>query len=250
MKKFLVTLLAFAGVMSAFAQGRIFNNPDNKAYFGLRGTLDVSAPGDFSVSDYEDNLSISRKVFGAGAGFSVGGVYNVPVVANFYIEPGLSIYYNTMSIKSDAIDDILDDIHEEGGRLVCRSVRRSGMRIPVMFGYHFDFTKDFNVAVYTGPVLNVGFSMDYYLKAKVGGVEIKETGSMYKAELPDEDDRFNRCNLDWRIGVGVNYKNFFGGLSGDLGMTNAYKVAKDNKRYYSASYHQNLFQLTVGYNFK
>ncbi len=250
MKKILVTLLAFASVINVFAQGRIFDNPDNKAYFGLRASLDVTSPGDFTVSDYEDNLSISRSIFGGGAGFSIGGIYNLPVVANFYIEPGLSIYYNTMSIKTGAMEDIIEDLEDAGGKLKCHSIRQSGMRIPVMFGYHFDFTKNFNIAVYTGPVLNIGFSMDYYVKAKAQGLEFKETGSMYKAEYKDKEDRFNRCNADWRIGVGVNYKNFFGALSGDLGMTNAYKVAKDNKRYYSATYHQNLFQLTVGYNFK
>ncbi len=250
MKKILLSLFVIAGVLSASAQGRIFNNPNNKPYFGLRATLDVPTPCNFNLNDYEDHYTLSKKVFDAGVGFSVGGVYNIPIVANFYIEPGLSFYYNAMPIKTDDIDDILDELEEVGGELVCHSVRQSGMRIPVAFGYHFDFTRDFNVAVYMGPVINLGFSMDYYIKAKVKDVEVKETGSMYKAENPDDDDRFNRFNLDWRIGVGVNYKNFFGGLSGDIGMTNAYHVAKDNKRFYSASYHQNLFQLTVGYNFK
>ncbi len=250
MRKLFLSLLAVAGVLSASAQGRIFNNPDNKAYFGLRATLDVTSPGKFTVNDFDDHFSVSKSVFGSGAGLSVGGVYNIPIVANFYIEPGVSFYYNTMSIKTNDLDDVLEELEDLGGELVSHSVRQSGMRIPVAFGYHFDFTRDFNLAVYTGPVMNLGFSMDYYIKAKAHDIEVKDAGSMYKAEHPDRDDRYNRFNLDWRIGVGVNYKNFFGGLSGDIGATNAYKVAKDNKKYYSASYYQNVFQLTVGYNFK
>ncbi len=250
MKKILLSILAMTCAFGVSAQSRIFNNPNNKAYFGLRATLDVPTPCNFTVNDFDDHFSVSKKVFGAGAGFSVGGVYNVPIVANFYIEPGISFYYNAMSIKTDDVKDVLEELEEYGGELVCHSVRQSGMRIPVAFGYHFDFTRDFNLAVYMGPVINVGFSMDYYIKAKAHGIEVKEAGSMYKAEHPDKDDRFNRFNVDWRIGVGVNYKNFFGGLSGDIGMTNAYHVAKDNSRFYSASYHQNVFQLTVGYNFK
>lgn len=250
MRKILLSLLVLTGVFSVSAQNRVFNNPDNKAYFGIRGTLDVPSPCKFTID--EDGLSISRKYLGNGAGFSFGGIYNIPVVANFYIEPGVSVYYNAMGIKHDGFDDLLEDVEDalediglDDVEFSNRSVRQWGMRIPVSFGYHFDFTKDFSLAVYSGPVLNIGFATDYYIKAHAYGVEIKNTGSLYDSEKPY--GHFNRCNLDWRIGVGVNYKNFFGGMSGDVGLTNAYKVEKRHK---TITYHQNVFQLTVGYNFK
>lgn len=250
MKRILLACLAAGAVFSASAQKRIFDNPDNKGYFGLRGTIDATIPGAFSMKSNDENLTFSHKALGPGAGLSMGAVYNLPIVANLYFEPGVSLYYNVMSIKTDQIEGILDELEEVGGRLKNHSVRQSGMKMPLMLGYHFDFTRDFNLAVYMGPVLDVGFSMDAYIKAKVKDVEVKYTESLYKAENPDRDDRMNRFNVDWRIGVGVNYKNFFGGLSGDIGLTNAYHVAKDNQRLYDITYHQNLFQLTFGYNFK
>lgn len=164
-----------------------------------------------------------------------------------YLEPGVGFYYNTMSIKKDYLDEELDEL---GIEYKNRSVRQWGMRIPVNFGYHFDFADNFNLAIFTGPVLNVGFSMDQYVKVKMGNLEVKSTGSLYKAEEKDEDDRFNRCNLDWRVGVGANFNNYFIAVSGDIALTNGYHVAKNNSKYYSTSYHQNLFQLTLGYNFK
>lgn len=247
MKKIVLTLLAAGCVFGVSAQSRIFNNPDNKGYLGVRASLDVTCPSKIKVTDKDDSMSISQSTFGSGAGFGVGVVYNFPLVANLYLEPGVGFYYNTMSIKKDYLDEELDEL---GIEYKNRSVRQWGMRIPVNFGYHFDFADNFNLAIFTGPVLNVGFSMDQYVKVKMGNLEVKSTGSLYKAEDKDEDDRFNRCNLDWRVGVGANFNNYFIAVSGDIALTNGYHVAKNNSKYYSTSYHQNLFQLTLGYNFK
>lgn len=250
MRKILLSILAIAGIFSASAQSRVFNNPNNKGYFGLRGTIDGTVPGKFSEKDFDDHLTISHKVFGAGAGLSVGAIYNLPVYANLYFEPGMSIYYNAMSIKKSQIDDLIDDLDEMGLELKNHSVRKWGMKIPVVFGYHFDFTKDFNIAVFTGPVMDIGFSMDAYIKAEYKDVEIKTTPSLYTVDDSANEDNFNRFNVDWRIGVGANYKNFFWSLSGDIRLTNEYHVADNHQKYYDVTYRQNLFQMTFGYNFK
>ena len=64
----------------------IFNNPDNKAYFGMRVGGEIACPGKVSA----ENIGIS--VFKNGGGVEFGGIFNVPVVANFYVEPGLKFY--------------------------------------------------------------------------------------------------------------------------------------------------------------
>ncbi len=248
MRKILLSILALTSFAFVSAQSRVFNNPDNKAYFGLRGTLDVPVPCKFTVDG--GGVSYEAKYLGNGAGFSFGGIYNIPVVANFYIEPGVSVYYNAMGIKLAGFDDLFDDIEDaaddmgfDGVKFTNRSIRQWGMRSPVSFGYHFDFTRDFSLHVYSGPVLNVGFTSDFYIKAKSGGYEFKATGSLYDEERYGS---YNRVNLDWRIGAGITYKNFFGGMSGDIGLTNAYKRETRRK---TVTYHQNVFQISVGYNF-
>lgn len=78
--------------MSAFAQNPVFNNPDNRPYWGIRGSFDISIPGDMETNGYK------VKMFGQGYGGSVGAVYHLPVFANFFFEPGMSLYYDTYII--------------------------------------------------------------------------------------------------------------------------------------------------------
>lgn len=248
MKRFLLTALACGAIMSASAQGRIFNNPDNEGYFGLRFSIDGAIPGDDTIS--ENGIEYSKSIFGGGPGFSIGAVYNLPIVANLYFEPGLSFYYNAVSIKKGALEDVYDIMEDYGGKLTNRSVRNSGMKIPLVLGYHFDFFKNFNLAVFTGPVLDIGFSSDMYIKFKYGEDKFRIARSMYRSETFENHGNLNRFNADWRIGVGINYKNFFASLSGDIRMTNMYHVAEQYKNLYKETYRQNLFQLTLGYNFK
>ena len=223
MRKFFVSavLVVFA-CASVVAQNTIVNNPDNKAYFGIRVGGEVTCPGDISV----ENVGLS--VFKNGGGVELGGIYNVPVVANFYVEPGLKFYYNTYSLKADFMEDFQNDI-------IFNSVsfKKFGMRIPVMAGYHFDFTNDIKVSVFTGPELEVGFSAKEYVK----GHNIDVSESVY-----GEDGGMNRDNLLWGFGAGISYQHFYFGVSGGIGMLN---MLSDS----DAKFHENRVTFSVGYNF-
>ena len=145
MKKILVSLLLTALIgFASTAQTSIFDNPDNEAYFGIRVGGEVTCPGKFSA----DNVGVS--VYNIGGGVEFGGIYNIPVVANFYIEPGLMLYYNVYSMKKDFVEAMQDDVAFNSV-----SVKKFGFRIPVMAGYHFDFTEDIRVSVFTGPELEI-----------------------------------------------------------------------------------------------
>lgn len=231
MKKLLLS--AFAAVMAFGVNAQsVVNNPDNKAYLGLRAALDVSIPGDFRYPNAKED------VLDPGAGISLGVVYNVPLVANLFVEPGLNFYYNTQSIDVN----MPSDGNEVADILSNHSLRKFGMAIPVQFGYHFDFG-DMNISLFTGPVLNVGFSNDYYLTTKeVVGLKEHLSGSMYSKDNPLV--QMKRFDCAWRFGVGFNYSKFYFGLSGDVGMLNMVNSVNDVKM------HENLFQLTLGYNFK
>lgn len=234
-KLLLISLMSLASIGVAHAQKSILNNPQNKAYFGARLSIDASIPGDVKYT--VGNASVSTDPFGTGGGLSVGGVYNVPIVANLYVEPGVDFYYHTNSIN---VGNFLNEEFSNND-FKNRSLRKFGMRIPVQLGYHFDFSPNTSFAVYTGPVLNLGFSNDYYLTTKEKhDIEFHESGSMY--------DEMNRADLSWRIGVGVNFlKNYYVGLSGDIGMLNMMKNKTDGMK---IKMHENGFQLTLGYNFK
>lgn len=223
MRKILVsTLLVVLASVSAMAQNTIVNNPDNSAYFGIRVGGEVTCPGKIS----EDNMGIS--VFKNGGGVEFGGIYNFPVVANFYIEPGVKFYYNTYSLKDEFITAIQDDII-----LNSLTLKKFGMRIPVMAGYHFDFTDDIKVSVFTGPELEIGFSAKGYTE----GYNIEMSESVY-----GEDGGMNRVNLLWGIGAGISYQHFYFGVNGNIGMLNMLSIS-------DVKFHENRVTFSIGYNF-
>lgn len=226
MKRILFSSLILGAVaVSASAQDRIFNNPDNKAYFGLRVGAEVTCPGDLTYS------GVGIDAYKNGGGIEFGAIYNLPVVANFYIEPGLKLYYNTYSANKDLFEDGGIDFDELFDSL---SMRKFGMRVPVMAGYHFDFTDDVKVSVFTGPELEIGFSAKEHMKS--GSMTVSE--SVY-----GEDGGLNRVDLSWGFGAGVTYKRLYIGVSGTVGMLNMLRDGEGMK------FHENRASLTLGYNF-
>lgn len=223
MKKFFLFItLVIVAYMSVMAQNTIVNNPENKPYFGIRVGGDITCPGKISV----DNVGIS--VFKNGGGIEFGGVYNIPIIANFFIEPGLKLYYNTYSLKNEFVKDLQDDIIFNNV-----SFKKFGMRIPVMAGYHFDLVDDIKVYVFTGPELEVGFSAKEYIK----GHNIDMSESVY-----GEDGGMNRVNLLWSIGTGISYRQLYFGVNGALGMLN---MLHDS----NGKFRENRVTFSVGYNF-
>lgn len=242
MKKSILLAAAFlACATAASAQSRIVNNPNNEAYLGVRVSAEAAIPGDVSAANVKTN------VFNPGAGVSIGAVYNMPIVANFTVEPGLELYYNTTKFN-------LEDTDFQNYKLKSNSTRSFGMRVPVMLGYHFDFSK-FSLAIATGPVLKVGFSDDYYfttetrLAANDEAYRAHWSGTMYKDNPytgAGSENAFNRVDCAWRIGISANFlDHYYIGLSGDIGMVN--RIKHSNNGAYKM--YDNLFQFTLGYNF-
>lgn len=215
-QKYLLSLLVAAvSAGSACAQSSIFNSGDNKPYLGVRGSFEMSCP-----------TSNASGAFTNGAGFSLGGVYNIPLYANLYVEPGFNIFYNTWSAKNL---DIIGGVAEN-------SFRNWGLAIPVMVGYHFDFTSDLNVAVFTGPELRVGLANNYHYSL----LDDKITGNF---DLYKKDGVMHRVDCAWRIGAALNYEQIYLGISGGIGMVNL----KNNPS--NPSMYQNTVDVTIGYNF-
>lgn len=225
----LITRIAVlaAGVMassSVMAQNRVFYNPSNHAYWGARVALDVTVPGDFS------NGAIKVDAYNPGAGFSLGIVRNMPIVANMYLEPGLELFYNTMG--SDDIQLGTDDVL--GNQTGKFKVKEWGLRVPVRIGYHLDFDA-FSLKLFTGPMFRWGLHGRETFSTKQGNATISESEDFYK-------DGTKSFDFKWEIGGGIVINQFEIDLSGAVGLRNQV----DEK---GLSWHRNLFQLTLGYNF-
>lgn len=152
----------------------------------------------------------------------------------------MSYYYNATGFKDVKIGDI--NIKEEA--MEHASVRQMGLRVPVMFGYHFDFTPDVNLAIFTGPELEVGLSSDTYLTSKsVGALPKFHTAPSNYGDHAIGFKR-NRVDCSWKFGVGFNFvKNYYVGIEGAVGLAD--RAKGDN-----ISFHENRVGVTLGYNFK
>lgn len=214
--------LASLASLSMTAQNTILNNPDNTAYFGIRVGGEITCPGNVSA----ENLGVSA--FKNGGGIEFGGIYNIPVVANFFVEPGVKLFYNTYSLKDEWIEAMQDDIILES-----LSIKKFGMRIPVMAGYHFDFTDDVKVSLFTGPEFEIGFSA----KETIKGHNIEQSHNIY-----GEDGGMKRFDLLWGLGAGISYQHFYFSVGGNLGMVN---MLSDS----DATFHENRVTFSLGYNF-
>lgn len=224
MKKSLLLTAAVAAATLSMGAQTVVNNPANSGYFGIRASGTLTCPGKVEFGGHK------TEAYKNGGGFSAGLFYQAPIVANFYVEPGVSFYYNATGMKDYDIAGYSAFEHA--------SLRESGMLVPVMLGYHFDFTDDVNLQVFVGPELRVGFSSDNYITTK------EVLGKSFHSAATNYTDVFNRVNCNLRFGAGFNLaRNYYIGISGVVGLTNTSAV--DN-----VTFHQNSVDFTIGYNFR
>jgi hypothetical protein len=238
-------LIGTASMMTMNAQSYMFDNPDNHAYFGVRAGLDISSAAN------------GEAYFCNKAGFSVGLVYNIPIVANLYFEPGLHLFYNTFG-TTHIEDASYDKVNEATGEVttvpryyqVNGTLRNFGFRIPLNIGYHFDFSDELSVAVYTGPQLNINYVARYHQNSVITpDNEHVSAGSVNAFGT----NGFNHFDLQWNFGVGLNYQQYYVGLGGAVGVTHMMSAATIAVGPYAVSFprdiRRNLFNITLGYNF-
>lgn len=225
MKKLSTTILILLlGILTAPAQ-TVFDNPDNHPYFGVRAGLDITCPGNVSTGPFKVDL------FNAGAGFNAGAVYNVPVWKNLYFEPGLMLYYSTMGVDVDILDDEVTNYYSSSA-----SVRRFGIRVPFRFGYRFDFPGA-SVHVFTGPQLEIGLVGRLHASLSDGSTSASDSENIYSS-----DSALRRTNLAWQFGAGISFaRNWQVEICGAVGMLDLYNDA--------SSFHQSNVTINLGYNF-
>lgn len=218
MKKIATSLVLLCLCLAASAQD-IFDNPDRGARLGVRLGLDIACPTDFDYGRFKTG------VLNAGAGFTAGAVYNIPVWKNLYFEPGLLLFYNSMGL-----DDIVT--LPETQSAVSGSFRRFGVRVPFRFGYRFDFD-GFSLRTFTGPQLEVGL---------IGRARLSVGNETASENIYGSDGSINRVNVGWEFGAGVDYGNWTAEISGAAGIPDMVKDSLVKGRF-------NNVTISLGYNF-
>lgn len=240
MKRTLAILItAAAAALTATAQEEIFDNPDNASRFGVRVNYELACPTNISVEGFKG----SESMFGNGSGFSVEGIYNIPVWKNLYFEPGFGIFYNTMSYDKELLREDFEDFDNVSG-----SARQWGLRIPLNFGYRFDLLDWLSLSFFTGPEINIGFS---------GRTHFNYDKYSVSGPLYGKDGYLNRADIKWRFGVGAIFNHKYSvAISGAAGMCDSFRdvvtfIDGETGIQYSPKIkmHSNLFTISLGYLF-
>lgn len=215
-------MAAFASV-SMNAQDNKTKTNGNKPYFGVRAGVQFTVPGEVRFDD------VSVDFFKSGAGFEIGGIYNIPIVGKFYIEPGINLFYNSYSFK----DYLVESLSTNSMKINSISINKFGMSIPVLAGFQFKFSNGIGLSIFLGPELEIGFSSKVCTK----GPNIDISESAY-----GEDGGMNRVNLLLTTGAGISYKHFVFNFKTSPGLVN---MLRDT----DAEFNENRVVLTLGYNF-
>lgn len=192
--------------------------------WGVRASLDVTLPGKWKTANGE-----SISMFSNGAGFAAGVVYNLPFAGNFYFEPGLTLFYDTYKYKDLVVAG------DPNGEPISTdpSVKKFGVRVPLMVGYRFYPSDNFSFSLYTGPELSYGLS------GKVGIDSDEDFGPDFSTNIYKMG--YRRLDCAWKVGVGFPFGRWLMALEGAIGITDLHKN--------DVKFRENRFSLTVGYDF-
>lgn len=179
---------------------------DSRVIWGIKASVDTELPGKWSDRDF------SIGMYKPGLGFSLGGVCNVDLGRNFYVEPGVSLFYSQYNYKDLYIIDDEGTVSEKNPKLY-----KWGLNVPVLVGYTIDFSENFSMNVFTGPQLRYAFAGDIVFKNKSNIAGLEEDFNLFG------DNGQRRVSCDWKIGIGFPVDNFNISIEADLGISDLFK---------------------------
>lgn len=177
---------------------------DDRVLWGIKASVDAELPGKW----YGEHDSFS--MFSPGYGFTAGGVSNIYLGNDFYLEPGISLSYSQYKYK-DLVILGADGIHSSSNP----KLYKWGIQVPLVVGYMFDFSDSFAMSVFTGPQIRYAFA----------GKIVIDNEDLLKGMDTDLWSLNGQRRLDcsWKIGIGFPANNFNISFEADLGITDLMK---------------------------
>lgn len=174
----------------------------------------------------------SRGRWSTGGGATVTVAYTWYLNRRWFISPGIGGFYNTMGT----------DFIPEYGTVYEGTVKNFGARIPVYSGYNFKLPGEFDLALATGPTLNIS------LYAR------EHATPNFTAEIIEPEKAvdlfpkgFNRVDLQWSFFAGLTYKEHYCiGISAAIGLT---RVASISDGPCTLNIHRNNVAFMLSYKF-
>ena len=198
MKRALFYIVFILGTITTSAQ--IIETGESSFMWGVRAAFDVNLPGKVHGNVIDDRM------FRNGTGGTVGAVCNIFLGKKFYLEPAISLFYDTYSYNGLTITGIN---YEESDP----TAYKFGIRIPLVVGYSIRLTDLISIAPFTGPEMSYSFA---------GAMKIHDKD---KLELDDASifgkyGNQRRFECGWKIGIAFFTGMWSFNIDGTIGLTN------------------------------
>ena len=211
-----ITILAIMALvmLSATAQ-----EVEKRSRWGFRVTADMMMNSNSMFGTYNSD--------GAFADFNWSLLYQCFVKKNWYLEPQFSFYH--MSYESGPVGGGIWDEIDPSFNYPPAELTERGVGLSLVAGYSFPIKENLYIDVFLGPELKYAFicennSGTTYLDSHqyaAGGAIVEVNGAFTAVEgnggtIPQ---KYYPAYLNWKVGVGLNYKAFNLTLSGGSGFT-------------------------------
>lgn len=183
-----------------YINAQIIERGNRNPIWGVRGALELSMPGHVRIGTYND------KMFSIGPGGAISAVCNIYLGHKFYLEPAITLFYDTYSYKDLVVAGI-------GYEEADPTVYKAGFRIPVVAGYSFSVSDRFSIAPFTGPELSYSFAGDIRIHDKD---RLELDGNLLFGKIGNQ----RRVDCGWKIGVAFFLDMWSFNIDATIGMTN------------------------------
>lgn len=202
MKRLSIILCIVFSCLSSKAQ--IIEKGTGNPTWGVRAAFDVNIPGHVKSNVFND------KMFRAGTGGALGGVCNIYLGHGFYLEPAVSLFFDTYAYN-DLIVGGTDGYTETDP-----TVYKVGFRVPVVAGYSFSVSDRLSIAPFTGPELSYAFAGDIMLHDRD---RLDLDGNLLFGDIGSQ----RRVECGWKIGIAFFSGMWSFNIDASIGMTNLMK---------------------------
>lgn len=198
MKRFLICIYCVLAALASKAQ--IIEIGESNLIWGIRAAFDVNLPGKVHGNVIDDRM------YRNGTGGTLGAVCNIFLGNKFYLEPAISLFYDTYSYKGLTI---MGNNYEESDPLIYKL----GLRIPVVVGYSIGISDRLSIAPFTGP------EMSYAFTGKIK-VHDKDRLDLEDSSLFGKFGNQRRFDFGWKIGIAFFSGMWSFNIDGTIGMIN------------------------------
>ncbi|MCQ2335275.1 MAG: PorT family protein [Paludibacteraceae bacterium] len=155
-------------------------------------------------------------------GFMAGAVYEANLIKGFGLHLELNYGFSMKEGKWAKLNSSGADYPRQKSTYTTHY-----FDMPIQWQYKFEIAKETYLLLYTGPALQVHFTMSEhnYLQS-LPNASIEEKISNYVSKTYDRDGDgkydYNRINVNWGIGAGFQYQRYYLRGGYDFGISNPY----------------------------